>query len=98
MGLLSLLTLPVSGPVRGATWVLSQIAAEAEAELYDEDRLRRQLAELQAAYELGEMDAATHAAEEEALLERIIEARRRSTPVDPTAADAPPPTEGTSSA
>ena len=46
MGLISgLLTLPLA-PVRGAAWVAQQVAEEADRELFDEDRIRRELAEL----------------------------------------------------
>lgn len=77
MGLLSLLTLPVTGPVRGGWWVLEQIVAAAEGELYDEGRIVADLRALGADLEDGRISEEEHAAAEEALLERLMEARAR---------------------
>jgi hypothetical protein len=53
MGLITgLLTLPLA-PVRGVAWVAGKVAEEAELELYDEQRILRELAELEAAREDG---------------------------------------------
>ena len=50
MGLVTgLLTLPLA-PARGLVWVLDQVVAEAEAELYDPRRIRRELAEATEAF------------------------------------------------
>ncbi|HWB70800.1 MAG TPA: gas vesicle protein GvpG [Egibacteraceae bacterium] len=78
MGLLrALLTLPVSGPVRVAWWVIDQVVAAAEAELYDEGRILEQLRLLADQVEAGEIDEEQHAAAEALLLERLVEARSR---------------------
>ena len=55
MGLFTgLLTLPLA-PVRGVAWIAGVVAEQAEAELYDEQRIMRELAELEAAHEVGEI-------------------------------------------
>ena len=47
MGLITgLLTLPLA-PVRGVAWVAEQLAEQAEYELYDEGRIRRELLQLE---------------------------------------------------
>lgn len=53
MGLFTgLLTLPLA-PVRGVAWVAEKVAEEAELELYDEQRILRELAELESARDEG---------------------------------------------
>ncbi len=75
MGILSaLLTLPLA-PLRGTVWIAEQLAAEAERQLGDEATIRRELADLEARYELGEIDEEDYVAREESLLERLEQAR-----------------------
>ena len=77
MGLITgLLTLPLA-PVRGAAWVADQVAQEADRQLYDEDRILRELAALEMAVEDGEMTEEERAREEDDLLERLNVARAR---------------------
>jgi hypothetical protein len=53
MGLITgLLTLPLA-PVRGVAWVAEKVAEEAERELYDEQRILRELTELESAKDEG---------------------------------------------
>jgi hypothetical protein len=55
MGLITgLLTLPLA-PVRGVTWVAEQVQEQAELELYDENRIMRELAALEMAHDAGEI-------------------------------------------
>ena len=55
MGLITgLLTLPLA-PVRGTVWLAERLAEQAALELDDERRLRRELAEAELRYELGEL-------------------------------------------
>lgn len=70
-----LLALPVTGPARAGAWVLQQIVGAAEAELYDEDRIVAQIRALSTEFEAGRLTEEEHALAEEALLERLIEAR-----------------------
>jgi hypothetical protein len=75
MGLITgLLTLPLA-PVRGVAWVSEQVALEAERELNDETRVRRELAQLGMKLELGEIDEQEFEEREDALLERLAHAR-----------------------
>jgi hypothetical protein len=66
-----LLTLPLA-PVRGTVWVAEQLRAEAERQLDDPDRLRRELENVQDAYELGEIDLAEYEEAEEQILARLV--------------------------
>ena len=75
MGLITgLLTLPLA-PVRGTVWLAERIQEQAEAELYDEDVIRAQLMEIEAAREAGEIDEEEATQAEDQLLERLIAAR-----------------------
>jgi hypothetical protein len=82
MGLLTgLLTLPLA-PVRGTMWIAERLAEEAERRLDEEPAVRRELEELQTAYELGEVDAATFERREDELLRRLIEIRTAAEAAD----------------
>jgi len=77
MGLISgLLTLPLA-PVRGAAWVAQQVAEEADRELFDEDRIRRELAELDLQADEEGLSDEERAHLEDDLLARLDVARRR---------------------
>lgn len=77
-------TLPVSGPLKGTRWITQQVADAAEAELYDEQRIMAELRDLARRYDNGELDEAEHDQLESALLERLAEARRRSSQEPPS--------------
>ena len=63
MGLLiGLLTLPVSGPIRGTIWVAEQVRAAAERSWFDEAAIRR------------EIDDEEHEEAADALIDRLLEA------------------------
>jgi hypothetical protein len=73
MGLLTgLLTLPLA-PVRATVWLAEQIAEQAEREADPRAALRRELAELQLAWEFGELDREAYEEAEDALLERLAQ-------------------------
>jgi ADP-ribose pyrophosphatase YjhB (NUDIX family) len=75
MGLISgLLTLPLA-PVRGVAWIGEQVAAEAERETADETRVRRELARLELALELGQIGEDEFEEQEDLLLARLERAR-----------------------
>lgn len=77
MGLISgLLTLPLA-PVRGAAWVAQQVAEEADRELFDEDRIRRELVELDLQADEEGLSDEERAHLEDDLLARLDVARRR---------------------
>ena len=71
MGLFTgLLLLPLA-PVRGTVWIAEKLAEEAAREL-DEGRIvRRQLAEVELAYERGELTVEELERVEDELLERL---------------------------
>jgi hypothetical protein len=71
MGLITgLLTLPLA-PVRGVAWVAEKVAEQAELELYDENRIMGELAELERAKEAGELDEEQFNRHVDQLLERL---------------------------
>jgi hypothetical protein len=71
-----LLTLPLA-PVRGTIWLADQLAQVAEDELYDENRIRRGLMELEIMEADGLLDADERRLREDDLLERLAIARER---------------------
>ena len=78
MGLITgLLTLPLA-PVRGTIWLAEQLATAADAELYDEDKIRRELLELDVLEADGLIDRDERAMREDELLVRLSIARRRN--------------------
>lgn len=75
--LAKLLTFPVMGPIKGLVWVAEKIADQAESELYDADKIRGQLMELELRYDMGDISEEEYMEVEEALLERLREIRER---------------------
>lgn len=78
MGLFSEILLLPLAPARGTAWVAEQLHAEAERQLYDESRIRRELIEIERAAEGGEIDEGERARLEDQLLERLAIARERA--------------------
>ena len=77
MGLFTgMLTLPLA-PLRGAVWVADQVAQEADRQLYDEDRIRAQLMQLEMDADDGLIDEEEREVQEQELLDRLAEARAR---------------------
>ena len=70
-----ILTAPMLGPLRGVLWLARMIDDQARAELYDEDKIRGDLAELELQLDLGEIELADFEAQEEVLLQRLKAAR-----------------------
>ena len=77
--LINLLTFPVLGPIKGVMWIAEKVVEQADKEVYDEDKLRGLLMELELRFELGEMAEQEYLAAEEVLLERLKVARQRKT-------------------
>ena len=75
MGLLKLLTFPVSLPLAGGTWVLQTVLNEAERKYYDEAAILEEMAQLERQFDAGEIDENTFDEQEEALLQRLLDAR-----------------------
>ena len=78
MGLFKELVLLPLAPVRGTLWVTEQIAQEAEAQLYDEDRIKRELIQLQFEHEAGRIGDEEREQIERDLFERLAIARQRA--------------------
>ena len=81
----SLVTLPLA-PVRGAAWVVEQVAEEAERQLYDESRMRRELLQLEIDHDAGLVSDASYKEQVDELLGRMAEARERRAELDAMAA------------
>jgi hypothetical protein len=75
MGLISGILLFPLTPVRGTVWLAERIQEQAERELYDEATIRAQLIEIDAARERGAIGDEQAAQQEDALLERLFDAR-----------------------
>lgn len=73
--LMKLLTLPVTGPIDGTLWLAEKLLEQAEAEIYDEGKVRAALMELELRLDLDEIDEETYMAAEDQLLERLREIR-----------------------
>lgn len=71
MGLLKEVLLLPAAPLRGTAWVLRQVVAEAERQYYDPALVQRELAQLVAAFEAGEMDESEFDRREDELLARL---------------------------
>ena len=77
-----ILALPVRGPIQAVTWIARNVAQEAERDLYDEEKIRTELAEIEMRYELGEIGDEEYAQAEDALLERLRVAQERMSEPD----------------
>ena len=78
MGLFTgLLTLPLA-PVRGTVWVAEQVLEQAESQYYDPSVIRRQLEDVDELRASGQITEDEAEAMEDALVERLMESRRRS--------------------
>ena len=69
--LLKLLAFPITGPM----WIAGVVLEEAERQLYDQEAIRRQIADLERAYQIGQIDGDTFERQEQLLLQRLLEAR-----------------------
>ena len=76
MGLIgNILTAPALGPISGLLWLARVIEEQITAELYDEDKIRGELTELELALDLKQIGLADYEAREEVLLRRLKEIR-----------------------
>jgi hypothetical protein len=69
--LTSLVTFPIA-PVRGVAWIAERVGDVAAQESAGGEGLRRELAELQERYQVGEISEEDYAAAEDELLERLL--------------------------
>nr|WP_044200878.1 gas vesicle protein GvpG [Oscillochloris trichoides] len=77
MGLLSIFTFPITAPLEGVLWVAEQITEQAENELYNPQRIRQKLADLELRLDMGEITEEQYLEAEEELLARLRVARER---------------------
>jgi hypothetical protein len=73
--LLRLLTAPVTLPMSGFRFILTQVAEMAERELYDEDRIREDLLLLQIRLDDGEITEEEYLDQETEIMARLRAAR-----------------------
>jgi hypothetical protein len=59
-------------------WLVRTIAERAEAELYDESKIHKDLAELELRHDMGEIGEEEYQLAEDSLMERLRESRRRA--------------------
>jgi hypothetical protein len=78
VGLFKELALLPLAPVRGTAWVAEQLAEEAERQLYDENRIKRELLQLELDEDEGRISEAERRNKESELLERLQIARDRA--------------------
>lgn len=70
-----LLSAPVLLPIQSVLWLGRTIDDQVKAELYNEDKVRSALAELELKLDLGELELDAYEAQEEVLLQRLKEIR-----------------------
>lgn len=73
----SLLTFPLTGPLHGLLWLAEQLRDQAERELFNPDRIRQQLTELELQLDLGQISEEEYEAAETALLEQLRHRREQ---------------------
>jgi hypothetical protein len=76
--LTQVLSFPVTGPLHMAMWLVRTIAERADAELYDESKIHKDLATLELSYDMGEISEEEFHRAEDDLMERLKESRRRA--------------------
>lgn len=67
----------VSFPVKALIWLLEELRDRAEQELYDESKIRQELLELESRLKSGSISQEQYEVGEQALIDRLQEARRR---------------------
>ena len=75
--LLALPLLPLTGPIKGTLFIAEKLAERAETELYDQDKVRAQLMELELRYDMGEIMEDQYLAAEKELLDMLKTIRKR---------------------
>ncbi len=63
-------------PGRALWWVMEKIAEQAEAELYDEEPVLKELSSLYASFEAGQISLEQFEAKEQTLLDRLEQIKR----------------------
>lgn len=82
MGLITgLLTLPVSGPIRGLQFILEQIREQALAEMMTEEQIEASLIEASLQHQAGEISDEEYREIEDHLIDQLNTLRSLSRPV-----------------
>ncbi|MEL7146720.1 MAG: gas vesicle protein GvpG [Bacteroidota bacterium] len=68
----------IMAPIKGIYSLVRVIHDQMEEELYDPDKIQQELMQLQLQFEMDQIDEETYDAQEEALLERLSESKRRA--------------------
>jgi len=71
-----ILTLPLA-PVRGTIWIADQVRQQAEEDYYDPGAIRAALDEVDRRRQTGELSEDEATAQEDALVERLLEGQQR---------------------
>ena len=77
MGLLKEVVLLPGAPLRGTLWVAERVLEKAEEDYYDPARIRREIEQVDALRAAGDISDEAADEWEDALVERLIESRRR---------------------
>lgn len=72
------LSFPLMGPLNMTMWLVRTLAERADAELYDEGKIRKDLATLELSYDMGEIGEEEYQQAEDDLMERLRESRKRA--------------------
>jgi hypothetical protein len=72
----TIVTTPLTGPLKGVLWLVKTLAEHAEQELYDADNIRKDLLRLEQQFDLGKITLEEFESAEAELLQRLNEARR----------------------
>jgi hypothetical protein len=73
----TLLTFPVSGPLKGVMWLAETLQERAEGEIYNEDAVRGRLMELELKLDMGEIGEDEYQVAEDELVALLVEIRER---------------------
>ena len=78
MGLIrSLLTAPVTGPLKGVMWLAEKLQERAEGEIYNEGAVRGRLMELELMLDAGQITEDEYQEAEDGLVALLAEIRER---------------------
>jgi len=73
----SLLTAPVTGPLKGVVWLAEKLQERAEGEIYNEGAVRGRLMELELMLDAGQITEDEYQEAEDALVALLAEIRER---------------------
>ena len=68
----------ILAPIKGVYSLVKIIHDQMEEELYDPDKIQQELMQLQLQFEMDQIDEETYDEQEAALLEMLVESKRRA--------------------